>query len=246
MGKKPFRQQTPLPELQRQALAVLLAYPSSRKAAAAREVKALVCFPCLFSPAPAILPVSFQNVLAWHLSEGKADLLGTEGSNVGFVCDDNSVNAFVSRDKNHSGVPRHGETPSEIPPSRSAPHPRNLGGLQEHNAALHPVPELQHPGMGTTASPLQRRTALVSFFNTLGCQMSPPKPGLEAEESGALCPRLPVGCSVGVSSAPWYCALSSGWAACFSDTTGCRLFLLVLGCDAACFAERVPLSIALS
>lgn len=44
-----LRQQTPPPELARQALAVLLAFSSSRKAAAAREVKALICFPCPFS-----------------------------------------------------------------------------------------------------------------------------------------------------------------------------------------------------
>lgn len=75
-----------------------------------------------FLPYRAILAVSFQNVLVWHLLEGKTDLLGTEGSNVGFICD-NSVNVFISRDKNHSSVPCHGETPSEIPSSRSAPHP---------------------------------------------------------------------------------------------------------------------------
>lgn len=50
VGKKPFTQQTPPPELEGQALAVLSAYPSSRKAAAAWEVKALVYFPCPFSP----------------------------------------------------------------------------------------------------------------------------------------------------------------------------------------------------
>lgn len=44
-----LRQQTPVPELERQALAVLLAFSSSRKAAAVQEVKALVCFPCPFS-----------------------------------------------------------------------------------------------------------------------------------------------------------------------------------------------------
>lgn len=74
-------------------------------------------------PHPAVLAVSFKSVLVWHLLEGKTNLWGTEGSNVVFICDGNSVNIFVSRDKNHSGVPCHGETPSEIPPSRSAPHP---------------------------------------------------------------------------------------------------------------------------
>lgn len=49
MSVEKLRQQSPPPELKRQALAVPLAFSFSRKAAAVQEVKALVCFPCPFS-----------------------------------------------------------------------------------------------------------------------------------------------------------------------------------------------------